>query len=272
MTPLPLHAGNPGPFTGDGNWTYLIDGDTPVLIDAGVGHSSHLDAIDRALRTRPLHLVVTHAHSDHIAGAPALVARRQSLQLSKMPWPERDRELPWAPLADGDVITTGAGDLRVVHTPGHAPDHLCFWHAESRTIFTGDMLVQGSTVMIPASQRGSLVEYLQSLDRLLALDPARAWPAHGPVIEDPAALIRHYIDHRAQRERQVVSALDGGATTIGHLLTRIYPTLQPALEPMARESLLAHLIKLETEGRAARHDAGWVLLPPAPGAQRDSLY
>lgn len=266
MTPLPLHAGNPGPFTGDGNWTYFIDGNTPLLIDAGVGQLSHLDAIDRALGARPLHLVVTHAHSDHIAGAAALRARRQAVQLSKMPWPERDRDLPWVPLADGDVISTGAGDLQVIHTPGHAPDHVCFWHAESRTLFTGDMLVQGSTVMIPASQRGSLVDYLQSLDRLLALDAARAWPAHGPVIEDPAALIRHYINHRAQREAQVVAALQGGATTMEHLLARIYPALQPALEPMARESLLAHLIKLETEGRAARHDAGWVPASPASGA------
>jgi glyoxylase-like metal-dependent hydrolase (beta-lactamase superfamily II) len=259
MTPLALHAANPGPFTGEGNWTYLIKGDAPVLIDAGVGNLSHLDALDRAVGTRPLHLVVTHAHSDHLAGTPAIRERRPSTQLSKMPWPERDRDLPWAPLADGDVIATGAGDLQVIHTPGHAPDHICLWHAESRTMFTGDMLVQGTTVMIPASHRGSLADYLQSLDRILALGAVRAWPAHGPVIEDPAALIRRYIAHRAQRETQIAAALHSGAGTIDDLLARIYPGLQSALEPMARESLLAHLVKLETEGRAGRRDARWVL-------------
>jgi glyoxylase-like metal-dependent hydrolase (beta-lactamase superfamily II) len=264
MTPRALHAANPGPFTGDGNWTYLIDGDVPVLIDAGVGHASHLDAIDGAVGPRPLHLVVTHAHSDHISGAPAIRERRPSMHLSKMPWAERDRDLPWAPLADGDVVATGAGPLQVIHTPGHAPDHVCLWHAESRTIFTGDMLVQGTTVMIPASHRGSLADYLRSLDRLLALGAVRAWPAHGPVIDDPAGLIRHYIEHRAQRESQVSAALQAGDGTIDALLARIYPGLQPALEPMARESLLAHLIKLESEGRAARHEDGWSLRPPSP--------
>ena len=259
MNPQPLHAANPGPYTGEGNWTYLIDGDEPVLIDAGVGQPSHLDAIDAAAGDRRLHLVVTHAHSDHISGAAAIRERRPSVVLSKMPWPERDRDLPWRPLAEGDVVPTGEGNLRVIHTPGHAPDHICLWHAESRTVFVGDMLVQGTTVMIPASHRGSLVDYLRSLDRLLSLNPERALPAHGPAIDDPPALIRHYIEHRALRESQVQAALRAGARTIDALLARIYPGLQPALEPMARESLLAHLVKLEHEGRAKRVDSEWVL-------------
>lgn len=258
MNPLLLHAANPGPFTGEGNWTYLIDGDVPVLIDAGVGNPAHLDAIDAAVGDRALHLVVTHAHSDHISGAPAIVERHPSTRLSKMPWAERDRGLRWEPLRGGDAIATGQGELEVVHTPGHAPDHLCLWHAPSRTIFVGDMLVQGTTVMIPASHRGSLAEYLQSLDRLLKLDAVRAFPAHGPVIDDPSALIHHYIEHRAQREEQVRAGLQSGATTIDALLSRIYPGLNPALEPMARESLLAHLVKLESEGRVARRDDAWI--------------
>lgn len=260
MMPRALHAANPGPFTGDGNWTYLIDGDVPVLIDAGVGHAEHLDAIDAAAGSRPLHLVVTHAHSDHISGAPVLVARRPATLLSKMHWPERDGELSWTPLSDGDVIATGEGELQVIHTPGHAPDHLCLWHAESRIVFVGDMLVQGSTVMIPASQGGSLVDYLRSLDRLSSLNPQLALPAHGPAIEDPQALIRQYIDHRGLRESQIRAALDAGVNTLDGLLARIYPGLQSALEPMARESLLAHLRKLESEGRARRREAGWTPL------------
>lgn len=259
MTPRLLHAGNPGPLTGDGNWTYLIEGDRPVLIDAGVGTPSHLDDINAAAGERELHLVVTHAHSDHIAGAPAIRERRPSTRLSKMPWPIRDRDLPWTPLADGDTIETGAGLLHVVHTPGHAPDHICLWHAESRTVFVGDMLQHGTTVVIPASHGGSIAEYLASLDRLLRLDPRRALPAHGPVIEDPHGLIRYYIRHRGEREQQVVAALDSGAVTVDAIMARIYPGLEPALEGFARESVLAHLIKLESEHRASRDDTRWRL-------------
>ena len=252
-----LHARNPGPFTGEGNWTYFIDGAEPLLIDAGVGEAAHLDAIDAAAADRSLHLVVTHAHSDHISGAPAIAKRRPGTRVSKMPWPERDRDLAWQPLHDGDVIATGEGPLQVIHTPGHAPDHVCLWHADSRTVFVGDMLVQGSTVMIPASHRGSLVEYLRSLDRLIALNPLRALPAHGPAIDDPHALIHHYVEHRAERERQVLAALDAGAATIDHFLPRIYPDLKPALEPMARETILAHLMKLESDGKVTRAEARW---------------
>jgi glyoxylase-like metal-dependent hydrolase (beta-lactamase superfamily II) len=112
--------------------------------------------------------------------------------------------------------------------------------------------------MIPASHRGSLAEYLRSLERILALNPRRALPAHGPVIDDPHALIRHYVDHRAQRERQVLDALDAGAASLDDFLPRIYPDLKPALEPMARDTILAHLAKLESEGRVTRADARWV--------------
>jgi glyoxylase-like metal-dependent hydrolase (beta-lactamase superfamily II) len=257
MNPRFLHAGNPGPLTGDGNWTYLIDGDRPVLIDAGVGTPSHLEAIDAAVGARDLHLVVTHAHSDHIAGAPAITERRPSTRLSKMPWPIRDRDLPWQPLAHGDIVPTGEGDLEVLHTPGHAPDHVCLWHAQSRTIFVGDMLVKGSTVVIPASHGGSVASYLHSLAMLLALDPRRALPAHGPVIEDPRGLMHSYIQHRRQREVEIFDAVAGGAATVDELLARVYPTLQPALESFARESILAHLIKLEDEGRIRRDDTRW---------------
>ncbi len=257
MKAIPLHAGNPGPLTGDGNWTYLIEGTNPVLIDAGIGTESHLAAIGAAAGSRQLHLVVTHAHSDHIAGAPAIRERWPSTRLSKMPWPIRDRDLAWTPLADGDLIETGEATLHVVYTPGHAPDHVCLWHADSRTLFVGDMLVQGTTVVIPASHGGSVAEYLGSLDRLLRLNPARALPAHGPVIEDPAALIHHYIKHRAEREEQVLAALHAGAVTVDDLLSRIYPDLQRALEGFARESVLAHLIKLESENRVSKDDTGW---------------
>jgi len=257
MKPIFLHAANPGPMTGAGNWTYLIGGSQPVLIDAGVGHESHLDAIARAAPNGLSHLVVTHAHSDHISGAPAIRQRWPGAILSKHPWPVRDRELPWRRLDDGSIVSTDEGDLMVLHTPGHAPDHLTLWHADSRTLFVGDMLVQGSTVVIPASEGGSLVDYLRSLGRMRQLQPERALPAHGPVIEDPAALIEQYIQHRAQREQQVLEALAGGALTLDAITARIYPTVASELLAMARESALAHLLKLESEKRVRVDGAMW---------------
>jgi glyoxylase-like metal-dependent hydrolase (beta-lactamase superfamily II) len=257
MNPQFLHAANPGPMTGEGNWTYLIGTAHPLLIDAGVGNASHLDAIAKAAPRGLDHLVVTHAHSDHISGAPAIHQRWPSATLSKHPWSIRDRELEWDPLNDGDVIATDEGDLRVLLTPGHAPDHITLWHAESRTVFAGDMMQQGNTVVIPASHGGSLADYLQSLQRIAALKPARALPAHGPVIEDPLALIQRYVDHRSQREAQVLEALAANRDTVEAIAEQIYPALQEALVPMARESVLAHLQKLQAEHRVVNDGSRW---------------
>jgi len=260
MTPKFLHAANPGPMTGDGNWTYLIGDRHPVLIDAGVGNASHLDAIASAAPAGPSLVLVTHAHSDHVSGAPAIKARWPQARFKKFPWPIRDPDVGWTWLKDGSLVDTDDGPLKVLHTPGHAPDHLTFWHADSRTLFVGDMLVQGSTVVIPASHGGSLALYLRSLERMLRLNPARALPAHGPVIEDPAALIHKYVEHRAQRERQVLGAIDDAGSTVESITAKIYPTLVDALVPMARESVLAHLQKLESESRVRRDGDRWVYL------------
>lgn len=262
MRVTPLHAGNPGPMTGSGNWTYLISGHAPVLVDAGVGVPAHLDAIAAAAPGGPAVVVVTHAHSDHIAGTPALTARAPAARFLKFPWPERDVRYPapWAPLADGQMIPTDQGPLEVIHTPGHAPDHVALWHADSRTVFTSDLLVKGSTVVIPASAGGSLTAYLASLARVAALEPVRALPAHGPVIDDPLALIASYVRHRQLREAQVLEALAAGDATPAGIAVRLYPMLEPALVPMAHESVLAHLVKLADDGRVVRDGERWAAL------------
>ena len=279
MTPKFLHAANPGPMTGDGNWTYLIGDRHPVLIDAGVGNASHLDAIAEAAPSGPSLVLVTHAHSDHVSGAPAIKARWPHAQFKKSPWPirpstslraaasnveRRDPDVGWTWLEDGAIVDTDDGPLTVLHTPGHAPDHLTFWHADSRTLFVGDMLVLGSTVVIPASLGGSLAEYLRSLERMLQLNPARALPAHGPVIDDPAALIHKYVEHRAQREEQVFAAIEASGSTVEFITAKIYPTLVDALVPMARESVLAHLQKLEEERRVIHDGDQWLLIRGSP--------
>lgn len=262
MRPIPIHAANPGPFTGTGNWTYFIPGAAPVLIDAGVGQAAHLDEIAAVAPRGPSQVLVTHAHRDHASGAPALRARWPHARFSKWPWPGRDPELDvrWQPLEDGQRIPAGDTELEVLHTPGHAPDHVVFWHAESRTAFGGDLVVRGSTVFIPASNGGCLVEYLQSLRRILALNPKRLYPAHGAVIEEPAALIQQYLDHRHQREAQVLATLEAGHDTVDAITARVYTGLSSALVPMARESVLAHLRKLERDGLARVEGEHWAVL------------
>jgi glyoxylase-like metal-dependent hydrolase (beta-lactamase superfamily II) len=262
VNPVALHAFNPGPITGDGNWTWLLPGAVPTLIDAGTGDARHLDALEHALAgARLAQVLVTHSHVDHASGAAEIANRMPGARFRKMPWAERDTKwrVSWEPIADGEVISAGDTSLLAVHTPGHAPDHLCFWHPETRALFCGDLAVEGTTVWIPSSLRGDLSDYLESLERVLALDPERMFPAHGPVIEQPEKLLRRYIAHRHEREEQALDALRRGDTTPDAIVTRIYKSLAPSLLPMARENVLAQLIKLEREGRARREGDGWQL-------------
>jgi hydroxyacylglutathione hydrolase len=246
-------------MTGGGNWTYLLSGRVSVLIDAGVGDMEHLDAIRSHAPGGPVHVIVTHAHEDHVSGAEALAARWPRATFWKFPWPGRDERyrVEWHPLTDDGSIAAGDNSLSVVHTPGHAPDHICLWHAATRTVFSGDLVVKGSTVVIPASAGGNVAEYLGSLSRIDALGADRLLPAHGDVIDDPHSLIQSYIEHRRERERQILAAILEGLSSVEAISSRIYVELSPVLQPMARESVLAHLIKLEQDGLVSCHGNEW---------------
>jgi glyoxylase-like metal-dependent hydrolase (beta-lactamase superfamily II) len=204
---------------------------------------------------------VTHGHADHAAGAPRIAAIYPSAVFRKHPWPAEDSRYPvaWQPLRDAEMVSAGDEMLRALHTPGHSPDHIAFWHAPSRTIFTGDLVILGSSVMVHWSRGGDLGQYLASLERLLALEPERLLPAHGPAIEDPRAVLQGYLAHRRQREQQVVAALRAGHTTVEAIAESIYDGLAPALMPAARENVRAHLEKLKKDGLAADADGRWTL-------------
>jgi glyoxylase-like metal-dependent hydrolase (beta-lactamase superfamily II) len=252
---LPLPALNPGPYTGRaGNTTYLLPGAEPTLIDAGIGDPGHLGAIADALAGAPLaQVIVTHAHSDHASGAEPIAARWPGARFLKMPWPGRDARygVPWQPLKDGDRIRAGDAVLDVLHTPGHAPDHIALWHAGTRTLFSGDLVVKGTTVVIPGTRGGSLLDYLRSLERLLALAPAELRPSHGPAIpeRDIERMLRAYIDHRHGRERQIVELLRAAPRTADALVAAMYPAAHPQLTAAARDTIVAHLVKLQVEER-----------------------
>jgi len=256
-------AHNPSPMTGAGNNTYLLaeDRGSAALIDAGVGEPEHLDAVEKALEERDARLtqvLVTHGHRDHAGGAPALARAYPAAVFAKFPWPDEDDgyRVRWRALADQERIEAGGERLIAMHTPGHSPDHVAFWHEPSRTIFTGDLVVLGSSVMIHTSRGGNLAQYLASLDRLRALAPARLLPAHGAVIDDPERVLAGYIAHRLARERQVASALADGHSSVPAIAESIYHGLDAALMPAAQENVLAHLEKLRDEGRATRADDG----------------
>jgi glyoxylase-like metal-dependent hydrolase (beta-lactamase superfamily II) len=264
LEPIRLHAHNPGPLTGDGTFTYLLVGAdrTATLIDAGQGKAAHFAALAATLAAHGATLtrvLVTHAHGDHIAGAPDLAATYPSAAFFKYAWPEQDHRYPapWTPLHDGQTLDIGGETLVVLHTPGHAPDHLAFWHVPTKTAFVGDLVRPGGTVVIPPSRGGDLIEYLAAIDRLRALRPARLLPAHGDPIEQPDRILTRTIEHRRAREQQVLAAIARGAATVQGIAESIYDGLDPALMPAAHETVRAHLDKLRREGRAVEAGGRW---------------
>jgi glyoxylase-like metal-dependent hydrolase (beta-lactamase superfamily II) len=252
-------------MTGAGNWTWLIPGRVSTLVDAGTGNPRFLDELTDALAGASLaQVLVTHAHVDHASGVQALAGRFPGVRFFKMPWVGRDLRwpVPWEALGDGDRVDAGDETLRAVHTPGHAPDHLCFWHEPSRTLLSGDLAVKGTTVYIPTSLSGDLAQYLASLERVLALGPARLLPGHGPVIENPQTLLREYLEHRRQRDEQILAALREGEATPAALVPVIYRGLDDHLVQVATETIVAHLVKLQREGRAGRRRDAWHIIEP----------
>jgi len=243
-----LAALNPGAMTGRGNNTWLLDGVEPTLIDAGVGVEEHVESIARALDGRELRRVlVTHGHSDHASGVPALRRRWPGIEACNMRVPGADAG-DWIALEDGVAIRAGDAVLTTIHTPGHALDHVCFWNAASRALYSGDMVVRGSTVMIPGNRGGGLRAYLASLERLAALEPAIMYPGHGPVVDNPLALINEYIEHRHLRDRQVAACLRDGVTDVDEIVSCIYPDLPEPLRAAARATIDAHVLKLKDDG------------------------
>jgi glyoxylase-like metal-dependent hydrolase (beta-lactamase superfamily II) len=270
VNPIAIHAFNPGPMTGAGNWTWLLRGDVTTLVDAGTGEPRFLDALDEALAGATLQqVIVTHGHVDHASGAPALAARHPRARFLKMPWPDRDRRyaIDWQPLADDQAITAGDTQLRAVYTPGHAPDHMCLWEPGSAQLFCGDLAMDSGSIYIPSAVKGGdLRAYLQSLARVIALGPRRLLPAHGAIIEPPEPLLRSLFAHREEREKHVLTALGDGLRSVDAILERVYPGVRPALVPFARDTVVSHLEKLVADGRVQRAgEAGaeaWHIIEP----------
>jgi len=259
---------NPGPFTGPGTNTYIVGtGPRPLLLDTGVGVTKWAELLPVALEelagaNSPDKIVLTHAHQDHIGGVKDVTKLFGRLEVLKKAWPEAGPDAaagtPITEIEHDAVVSTEGATLRAVFTPGHAPDHICYYLREERAIFTGDVVLGAGTTIIPDGT-GDLGQYMDSLRRLLALDAETIYPAHGPVIRNAKQKIREYIAHRELRERQVLSVLRDGPLEVSAIVKRIYTDVPEFLHPAAAQSVRSHLKKLHDEGRVADHDGFWTI-------------
>jgi glyoxylase-like metal-dependent hydrolase (beta-lactamase superfamily II) len=240
-------APNPGVMTYHGTNTYLID--TPegcVVLDPGPDDAGHVRAILAAAGGPIARILLSHAHRDHAGGVAALREATGAPVHAYAPGAAPDLALE-----DGDVI---AG-LVALHTPGHASDHLCFAAADG-TLFSADHVMSwGSSVVSPPD--GDMVAYFASLRRLLARDDRIYLPGHGPPLPEPRNFVAELLRHREAREAAIAAALGRHPVGTAQLVAGVYGEVHPGLLRAAERTVIAHLLKLEREGRAARVGESW---------------
>ena len=234
-------APNPGPYTGAGTNTWIVDSGTAVaIIDPGPVHLDHARAIVEQVGGRKVEAVlVTHTHEDHAPLANHLAREFDVPAYGHQPGPGFD---PDVRLTDGSEVEIGDLRIRVVHTPGHSDDHLCF--LAGRVLFTGDHIMGGSSVMVER-----LAPYMESLERIRHLDLEALYPGHGETMTDPYEVIDWYIAHRLQREAEILRAVRDGASSVADILEVVYRDVDRSLHPLAVHSVRAHLEKLAADGR-----------------------
>lgn len=257
-------AGNPGMMTGPGTNTYLVgalERNEWAVIDPGPADAAHVERILAAAPGPIRWILVTHTHGDHSPAAALLKAKTGAQVMGRKTPNTENQDLDFAPdriLAGGERIAlSGATSLTVIHTPGHASNHLCFLLDQERALFTGDHLMQGSTVVINPPD-GDMAAYLRSLRALLDVDLEWLAPGHGFIMEQPKAAIEGIIAHRLQRERKVEDAVGAlGPADAETLLARVYDDVPAHLHRWAMRSLAAHLYKLRDESRVRESGGRW---------------
>jgi glyoxylase-like metal-dependent hydrolase (beta-lactamase superfamily II) len=267
-------AGNAGPFTGAGTNTYLVGERALAVIDPGPDEAAHQAATVRLAAGRPVtHILLTHAHRDHVDGLARLkaltgaitvgfgrghAARPGSVETADSPSGGDYADWAFIPdmtVADGVIFQAGDMTFEAIHTPGHAPDHLCFaLHGAEPVLLSGDHVMGWSTSVI-APPEGHMGDYLRSLERLTARPEALYLPGHGDAIPDGARTARAYLLHRQMRENSVVQAIRGGAGSSREIAAIVYAGLDPKLLTAARLSVEAH-VELLVEKGLVRNNSG----------------
>ncbi len=262
-----LVAPNPSPLTFKGTNTYLVGSTSLAVIDAGPDSEEHRAAILKAAGARPItHILSTHAHRDHVDGVAKLQAESGAviaayprdpaagkIALEHSPSGKYFVDYDFAPdlaLKAGDTIEGADWALTAIHTPGHAPDHLCFALEGRRVVFSGDHVMAWNTTVI-APPEGRMADYVASLEILLDRNDDVFLPGHGDRLNDPQRTVKAYLLHRNWREKSVLDALAGGATTIRRIVPEVYRGLAPQLIPAATLSVQAHVEYLIEKGLVA---------------------
>lgn len=251
-----LVADNPGPMTYRGTNTYLIDApDGAIVLDPGPDDAAHVSRILAACDGRVGLILLSHTHRDHVGALPAL---RAASGAAVAAWhkPSIDGFAPDIALDDGGSVAGFA----VVHTPGHAADHVCFARTEAdgtRVLFSADHVMSWSSSIVSPPD-GDMAAYFASLRLLLARDDAVYLPGHGPPLEAPHALVEELLSHRTARETAILEELRANGPKGTRALTdALYSQTLPLLRLAAERNVLAHLLKLEGEGLAARDGDVW---------------
>ena len=257
-----ITAPNPGAMTGPGTNTYLVGEDEIAVIDPGPALDSHVAQILEAGAGRIRWILATHTHLDHSPASAALKAATGAQVLGRPAPAGASQDQGFVPdrvPADGERLALGNIHLRAMHTPGHASNHLCYLLEETRMLFTGDHVMQGSTVVINPPD-GDMRAYLASLDKLLAEDIAIIAPGHGHLVGAPHREVKRLVAHRLAREAKVAAALGRrGEASVEELVPDVYDDVSPKLFPMAMRSLTAHLDKLVAEGRVREASGRYIL-------------
>ena len=240
-----ITAGNGSVFTGPGTNTYLVGKEEVTVIDPGPAMQEHIDVITAAAPNIK-QILVTHTHPDHSPGVRLLKEKLDIPAFGMLTNSSKNQDQTFSPeriLDDGEVFQEEEFSIEVVHTPGHASNHLCFILKEEKLIFTGDHIMNGSTVVIGPPD-GNMKQYIQSLEKLKDYDIEKIAPGHGELLENPHEVADWIINHRLEREKKVFQALQEATKgTPDTLVEKVYDDVDSSLFPIAKASLLAHLIK-----------------------------
>jgi glyoxylase-like metal-dependent hydrolase (beta-lactamase superfamily II) len=265
-----LTAPNPSPFTYEGTQTFIVGKTELAIIDPGPDLPEHVDAILGVVAGRLVTAILcTHTHRDHSPAAQALKEATGAPIIGCAPLtmgdegPRADAAFdpdytPDHVLSGGEALAGEAWTLEAVATPGHTSNHLCFALPEEQALFTGDHVMGWSTTIVSPPD-GDMSAYMQSLRRLLARNDRLYYPGHGPTVERPHELVQRLIDHRRQREGEIVQQLRQGAGRVAQMVPHIYKDVDPGLHPAAGRSVLAHLLDLEHRGLVTRDGEEWML-------------
>ena len=248
-----ITAGNSSVFTGPGTNTYLVGKEEITVIDPGPAMPEHIENIAKACGDDIKQILVTHTHPDHSPGAKLLHQRTAAPVMGMYALHKQTQDKTFKAnkvLEDGDEIREIEYTLKAIHTPGHASNHLCYLLEEEKMIFTGDHIMEGSTVVIGPPD-GNMKHYIESLEKLKQFDISLIAPGHGNLMKDPKSVVDWIVSHRMFREKKVIDALtEFSKADLDQLVEKVYDDVDERLHGIARASLLAHLNKLIEEDKA----------------------